>query len=207
VSTWIERAQRLQLIAQAGLTYSKDPFDRERFEQIREVAADILAEGTGAPVERTLAMLKAEEGYATPKVDVRTAVFRAGQILLVREASDGHWSLPGGWADLGESAAAVAVREVKEESGYDVRVTKVLAVLDKSRHGAPASIWHAYMIVFRGELVGEVPHAGRTAHEITEVGWFSRDALPPLSLNRNTPAVLEKLFEHADDPSLHADFD
>jgi ADP-ribose pyrophosphatase YjhB (NUDIX family) len=204
VATWLERAQRLQLIGRAGLTYSRDPYDRERFEQVLELAADILAEGTGEPVERTLAVLKAEEGYATPKVDVRTAVFREGQILLVREASDGHWSLPGGWADLGESAATVAVREVKEESGYDVRATKLLGVLDKSRHGSPASLWHAYMVVFRGEVVGGEPRIG---HEISEVSWFSRDALPPLSLGRNTPAVLAKLFEHADDPDLHADFD
>jgi ADP-ribose pyrophosphatase YjhB (NUDIX family) len=204
VATWLERAQRLHFIAQAGLTYSKDPYDRERFEQIQQVAAEILAEGAGAPLEGALETLRLEKGYATPKVDVRTAVFRDGSILLVREVTDGRWSLPGGWADFGETAAAVAVREVQEESGLEVRLTKLLAVFDKSLRGAPPNVWHAYGVVFRGELTGG---AERTTHEIAEVGWFARDALPPLSLGRNTPGVLEILFRHLDDPSRPADFD
>jgi len=201
---WLARAQRLHLIAQAGLTYSRDPFDRERFEQIQAMAAEILAEGMDEPVERVLAILQAENGYATPKVDIRVAVFENDRVLLVREASDGRWALPGGWADVGETPAHVAVREAKEESGYDVRVTKLLAVLDKARHDPTPALWYTYKIFFRGEIAGGSPSTG---HETAEVGWFGRHELPPLSVARNTPEQLARLFEHADEPDLPADFD
>jgi ADP-ribose pyrophosphatase YjhB (NUDIX family) len=201
---WLARAQRLQFIAQAGLTYSRDPYDRERFEQIQAVAAEILADGAGEPVDRVLSILRAEKGYATPKVDIRVAVFEDNRVLLVREASDGRWSLPGGWADVGETPAAVAVREAKEESGYDVRVIKLLALLDKAAHDPSPTLWYTYKIFFRGELLGGAPVTG---HETAEVGWFARDALPELSVPRNTPAQLARLFEHHDAPDLPADFD
>ena len=201
---WLARAQRLQFIAQAGLTYSRDPYDRERFEQIQAMAAEILAEGAGAPVEDVLSILRLEKGYATPKVDIRVAVFEGGRVLLVREASDGRWALPGGWADVGDTPSAVAVREAKEESGYDVRVTKLLAVLDKAKHNPSAALWYTYKIFFRGELLGGAPV---TSHETAEVGWFARTELPELSVARNTPAQLARLFEHCDAPDLPADFD
>ncbi|HTB72142.1 MAG TPA: NUDIX hydrolase [Polyangiaceae bacterium] len=201
---WLARAQRLQFIAQAGLTYSRDPYDRERFEQIQAMAAEILAEGAGAPPSEVLSMLQLEKGYATPKVDIRVAVFEGGRVLLVREASDGRWSLPGGWADVGDTPSAVAVREAKEESGYDVRVTKLLAVLDKSTHDPSPGLWYTYKIFFRGELTGGAPLTG---HETEEVGWFGRDELPALSIARNTPGQLARLFEHFDAPDLPADFD
>ncbi len=204
VATWLERAHRLRLIAQAGLEYSRDPYHCERFAQVQELAAEILAEAAGRPVEELLPALQAEKGYPTPKIDVRTAVFRDGQVLLVREVSDGKWALPGGWADLGESAATVAAREVKEESGYEVRITKLLGVLDKLRHGHPPTMWHSYTVVLRGELLGGAP---ATSHEIGAVDWFRRDALPALSLGRNTPEEVARLFEHLDDPSLPTDFD
>jgi hypothetical protein len=136
-------ARGLQSTAQAGLLYSRDPYDRERFAQVQRVAAEILAHATAEPVDRALAILRAEAGYATPKVDVRAAVFREGRILLVRESADRRWSLPGGWADVGESASAAAAREVREESGYEVHVNKVVAVLDKARHGhSPLALVH-----------------------------------------------------------------
>jgi ADP-ribose pyrophosphatase YjhB (NUDIX family) len=201
---WLARAQRLHFIAQAGLTYSRDPYDRERFGQIQAMAAEILADGMNEPIEEVLSVLRAEKGYATPKVDIRVAVFEGGRVLLVREASDGRWSLPGGWADVGEAPAAMAVREAKEESGYDVRVTKLLALLDKAAHDPSPCLWYTYKIFFRGDLVGGAP---RTGHETAEVGWFGRDELPPLSVERNTPKQVARLFEHCDAPDLPADFD
>jgi ADP-ribose pyrophosphatase YjhB (NUDIX family) len=201
---WLERAQRLQFIAQAGLTYCRDPYDRERFEQIQAMAAEILAEGFDAPIEHVLSILQAEKGYATPKVDIRVALFERDRILLVREASDGRWALPGGWADVGESPAAVAVREAREESGYEVRVTKVLAVLDKAKHDPSPSLWYTYKIFFRGDVIGGSP---RTSHETAAIDWFARDALPALSVERNTPGQLARLFEHHDAPDLPTDFD
>jgi ADP-ribose pyrophosphatase YjhB (NUDIX family) len=201
---WLSWIRRLQTIAQAGLTYTRDPFDRERFEELQRVAAEILAEKVDEPVARVHEILKAEAGYATPKVDVRAAVFQGGTILLVREAIDGRWSLPGGWADIGESASQMAVRETREEAGYEVRATKLLAVLDKAKHAHPRQLWYVYKLFFRCELVGGSPKA---SHETTEVGWFPRDALPPLSLDRNTKEQVLRLFEHEDNPDLPTDFD
>lgn len=201
---WLDWARRLQTIAQAGLTYTRDPFDRERFEQMNQIAAELIAHHTGDPVEHVHAILKVEAGYATPKVDVRAVVFREGKILLVREVSDGQWSLPGGWADIGESASEVAVRETREEAGYEVRATKLLAVLDKAKHDHPPQLWYVYKLFFRCELLGGAPAAN---HEIVEVGWFARDALPPLSLHRNTPAQIDRLFEYEAHPELPTDFD
>jgi ADP-ribose pyrophosphatase YjhB (NUDIX family) len=194
----------LQSVAQAGLTYSRDPFDRERFERVQHIAAEILARSSAEPLDRALAILRAETGYATPKVDVRAAVFREDKLLLVQEVSDRRWSLPGGWTDVGESASAAAVREVREESGYEVRARKVLGVLDKARHEHPASFWYTYKLVFGCELIGGAP---TTSHETTGVDWFARDSLPPLSLERVTPGQIARLFEHHDDETLPTDFD
>jgi len=199
--TW---AQSLQTIAQAGLTYTKDPFDRDRFERIQVIAAELLALQTNGEPAAILADLKADPGYVTPKVDVRAAVFDHNRILLVREVADGKWALPGGWADLGESAAEIARREVLEETGYDVSVTKLLAVLDKAKHAHPPQIWYVYKLFFRCELRGGAP---RTSFETVEVAWFAREQLPPLSLDRNTDAQVHRMFEHHDAPSLPTDFD
>src|SRR5262249_21150487 len=197
-------AQRLQSISQAGLAYSRDPYDRERFEQVQGVAAEMLAADMAEPADVILDRLRGEAGYPTPKVDVRTAVFENGRILLVRETADGCWSLPGGWADVGESAAEVAAREVKEESGYDVHVTKLLAVYDKAKHEHPRQFWYVYKILFRAERIGGAPGTG---HETSDVGWFARDELPVLSIDRVTPAQIARAFAHYDNPDLPCVFD
>jgi ADP-ribose pyrophosphatase YjhB (NUDIX family) len=202
---WLQWAQSLQTIAHAGLTYSKDPFDLERFTQLQALAAEIIASHTDGAVDTIHASLRADNGYVTPKVDVRAVVFDERQfILLVREASDGCWSLPGGWADIGQSGAEAAEREVHEEAGYDVRATKLLAVLDKAKHDHPASLWYVYKLFVRCDLVGG---AARPSLETPEVGWFAEDALPPLSIDRNTPAQLVRMFEHLRAPDLPTDFD
>ena len=203
-SNWLNWAQRLQSIAQAGLTYSRDAFDRERFEQIQAIAGEILANGLGEPIETVQGWLRAEAGYATPKVDVRTAIFQDDRILLVRETSDGRWSVPGGWADVGESAAEVAAREVREESGYEVRITRLLAVYDKAKHDHPTGLWHVYKLFFLGELTGGTPLVG---HETSAVGWFARTELPDLSNERVSANQIARLFELRDHPDWPADFD
>jgi ADP-ribose pyrophosphatase YjhB (NUDIX family) len=201
---WLSWTQQMQAIAQAGLTYSQGPYDRQRYEQLQALAAEILSHHTAAPLAETLAIVRAEAGYATPKVDVRAAVFRNGRILLVRETSDRRWSLPGGWADVGDSPSEVAAREVQEESGYEVRVTKILAVLDKARHAHPPDLWYAYKLIFLAEVVGGAP---RASHETSEVGWFDRDALPELSVPRITTGQIARVFVHHDHPELPTDFD
>src|SRR5438309_1658087 len=112
--SWLRRAQRLAAISQNGLTFTKDPFERARWEEVRQLAAEMLADGAGASIDQALAMLAAETGYATPKVDVRAAVFQGDEILLVQERSDGRWTLPGGWCDVGEAPGVAAAREITE---------------------------------------------------------------------------------------------
>ena len=126
---WLQWAKLLQSIAQNGLTFAQDPYDRDRYTQLQRIAAEIMSTQSGAEFPQLLDLLQQERGYATPKVDVRAAVFRHDEILLVREREDGRWSLPGGWADVGESPSQVAVREIMEESGYSARAVKLLAVL------------------------------------------------------------------------------
>jgi len=201
---WLEWAQRLQALAQTGLTYANDPYDVERYQQIREIAAEIVVAHCDAGLERIREMFAEQAGYATPKVDVRGAVFRDDTILLVKERSDGGWTLPGGWADVGDSPADAVVREIAEESGYQTRAVKLLALYDRNRHGHPAHPFHAYKIFFLCELIGG---AAATSAETEDVGFFREDALPELSLTRVVPAQIARLFAHYRHPEWPADFD
>jgi len=201
---WLDWAQRLQAIAQTGLAYSPGQYDLERYEAVREIAAEIMADGSGAAVPAIRDLFAAEAGHATPKVDVRGAVFREQRILLVLERADGGWTLPGGWADVGESAAQAVVREVREESGYETRAVKLLALYDRNRHGHPAIPFHAYKVFFQCELIGGEALAGV---ETAGVDWFREDDLPVLSTSRVTAAQIHRLLEHHRHPEWPADFD
>ncbi len=129
---WLEWAKQIQAISQAGLEYSRDVYDIDRFQQLRELSIEIMQQYTAVESEQIRELFAAETGYATPKVDVRGVVFRDERILMVKEKIDGHWSLPGGWADIGLSPKEIAVKEVREESGYIVEPIRLLGVLDKS---------------------------------------------------------------------------
>jgi ADP-ribose pyrophosphatase YjhB (NUDIX family) len=204
-SPWLAWARRVEAIAQNGLTYTEGPFDRQRYEELQEIAAGMLAAlDGGAPPERVLELLRAQDGYQTPKVDVRGAVFQDGKILLVREREDGRWTLPGGWADVGESPAEAVVKEIREESGYETRAVKLLAVWDRDRHGHPPLAWYTYKLVIRCELTGGAP-----VHSIETEGaeFFAEDGIPPLSLTRVVPSQIARLFAHLRDPGLPTDFD
>ncbi len=202
---WLEWAKQLQAISQVGLAYSKDPYDRERFEQIRAIASEIFSAGSGIPMETIHGLFSAETGYATPKVDTRGVVFRDNMILLVRERDDGKWTLPGGWADVLESPAESVVREIREESGYETRATKLLAVYDRSKHPhTPPYPYHIYKLFFRCELLGGSPAASL---ETAEVDFFAEDKLPELSISRVTRSQILRFFEHARRPDLPTDFD
>jgi ADP-ribose pyrophosphatase YjhB (NUDIX family) len=194
---WLDWAKRLQSMAQTGLTYSRDPYDIARYHEITEIAVGMFAQGAGVPPEQVRAVFAQETGHATPKLDVRTAVFRAGErgaeVLLVREKSDGLWTLPGGWADVGETPSEAAAREVLEESGYTVRIGRVLALWDKRRHPHPADARYIYKLVFAGEIVG-TDGPGGDGHETDGVDFFPADALPPLSVRRVTESQIAALF-------------
>ncbi len=202
---WLEWARRLQAIAQIGLTYCKDPYDRQRYEGIQRLAAEITAKSAGLPDATPLVELfKQEVGYATPKIDIRTAVFDRDRILLVREREDGLWTLPGGWADIGDSPSSAAVREVKEESGYDIVVRKLAAVYDRDKHGHPPLQFHVYKLFFLGELCGG---KAEQSLETSDVGFFAEDQFPPLSLTRVTPAQLQHMFGHHRNPAWPTSYD
>jgi ADP-ribose pyrophosphatase YjhB (NUDIX family) len=202
--SWLVMARELRAIAQIGLTFSKDAFDRQRFERIRELAATLTAEGSGIEEAEVLDLFRGDSGYATPKVDVRGAAFRDGRLLLVREISDGRWTLPGGWADVNQTPAECVVRELNEESGFESRVTKLAAVHDYRSRNAPHHIDSIYKLFFICELTGGSP---RTSDETSDVAFFRRNDLPPLSLGRTTPGQIELMFRHADEPGLPTEFD
>ncbi len=201
---WLGWGRRLQAIAQTGLTYAGSAYDTERYEEIREIAAELMAAHFNASAAEVLDLMSRDTGYATPKVDVRAAVFQADRILLVREREDGCWTLPGGWADVGDSPAKAVVREVKEESGYDVRVTKLAALFDRDLHGHPPIPWHAYKGFFLCEVTGGEP---ANSTETDGVGFFAVNELPPLSLTRINEEEIRHLFDHSRHPEWPASFD
>lgn len=203
---WLDWVQELQAIAQTGLAYDKDPFDSERYLRIRHIAAEIAAAYTGVEAAFINDLFAGEAGHATPKVDVRGVIFQDDAILLVKERKDGRWTLPGGWVDIGESAAAACVRETYEESGYKTDAVKLLAVLDRRKHDHPPHLWHIYKLFFRCQPLG-APEPLPPNAETEAVGFFAQDALPELSIGRVTPAQIKRLFEHYRSPGLPTDFD
>jgi ADP-ribose pyrophosphatase YjhB (NUDIX family) len=201
---WLEWAKRLQAAAQNGLTYNSDPFNIERYRAIGEIATEIMRTYSDVEHRYLTDLFDAQIGHATPKVDVRGVVFQDDGVLLVRERSDGRWSLPGGWADVYDTPSDATVREVWEESGYRTRATKLLALLDRTRQGHPPIPFHTYKVFFQCEIVGGEAAASM---ETAEVGFFRRDALPPLSLGRVTPRQIARFFDHRDHPEWPTDFD
>jgi ADP-ribose pyrophosphatase YjhB (NUDIX family) len=201
---WLRWVKRLQAIAQDGLTYTGDEYDAGRYEQLRGIAAEILASHATGGLEEARGLLELERGPATPKVDVRAAVFGGDEILLVREPDNGGWSLPGGWADVGESPAEATVREVREEAGYRVRASRLISLYDRDRHGHPPIPYHVYKLVFLCEILDETRES---AVDADGVGFFGEHELPELSVSRVTPAQIKRCFEHYRRPDLPADFD
>ncbi len=194
---WLQIAKELQSIAQAGLTYSENKYDLDRYRQLRELSIKILHEYTDVPIEKIYTLFASEEGYQTPKVDIRSVVFRSGKVLMVRESIDGLWTLPGGWADIGYSPFEVAIKETFEEAGIHVKPMRLLAVFDKMKHSHPLDIYHVYKIFILCEDSGQDTHPGM---ETIDVGWFDRNGLPPLSLLRITKEQILTMFEFYDDP-------
>ena len=206
--TWLDWARRLQAVAQNGLLYDDtSAFHVERYEEVGAIAAELAAAQTGEAVEDIAAAFAVDYSHATPKVDVRGAAFRGSELLLVRGADDVLWTLPGGWAEVGEPPREAIEKELVEETGYPVRATKLIGVYARDLRSRPRWPTYVYNLFFLCELLdGEpgVPHA----HEISEVGFFAEDALPPLSVIRGmTPDLLARVFEHHRDPALPADFD
>jgi len=198
----LTQAQRLQALAQAGLAFSTDPYDRERYQELRAISVTLLAELTEEPLEKIIRAFASEDGYPTPKVDVRAVLLREGpEVLLVREKLDGgRWTLPGGWADIGYSPFENAAKEVQEETGLLAKPVRLLALFDKRKHAHPPQPWYAYKAFIQCEVEGG--SLVQNTQETTGAHWFRADELPDLELSteRTTAWQLETVLRLASDP-------
>lgn len=198
---------KLAALGRTGLHFAASDYDLDRYRQVTDLAAELLAVASGRPVAELTAELGRDSGYITPKVDVRGAVFDdTERVLLMREKSDGLWSMPGGWADPGDTPAAAAVREIREETGYHTAAVKLIACWDRDVQGheprLPASVYKLFFLC-RRDGASEPP----SPLETLDVGWFGLDELPPLSLGRVNRRQIERALAHHRDPSRPAEFD
>lgn len=190
-SCLLEWSKKLQAISQIGKAYTKDNYDLERFEQIEQISREMMARMADVSELRVKNFFLPDKGYATPKTDLRAGVFQDEKILLVREKSDGKWTVPGGWADVCESPSQGVIREVREESGYEVANPRLAAIIDRNLHPyTPAYPNHLFKYFFVCDLVGGEP---RENIEISEIDFFPLDKLPPLSLDRVLPEDIKRL--------------
>lgn len=201
---WLNWATKLQSIAQAGLEYSKDKYDIERFNEIRNIAADIVSQHTDLEINKVKDLFCNEVGYQTPKVDVRAAIFKEDKILLVKESLDGSWSLPGGWADVGLSVKENVIKESFEEAGVNVEPERIIAIQDRNKNNEPISAYSIYKIFVLCKLTsGEF----KENIETEESGFFSLENLPNLSEGRNNKKQIELCFKAKDEEYLNPFFD
>ncbi len=204
IPPWLEWAREIQSLSQTGSHYAENEYQRARNTRLMEIAAEIVAEHTGIGLHPLLDAFQAQKGYATPKVDVRGAVFRDNKLLLVRERQDNGWTMPGGWADVGDVPSQAAEREVWEEAGFHVKASKVIGVYDANR-AEPLVLFHAYKLVFLCDLIdGEA----RPSSETSQVDFFGKDEIPlVLSGERTRPRQIQDAFAALQDPLLATKFD
>ena len=200
---WLRWAVELQSLAQAGLAYGKDVYDLERYTRIREIAAEMLVEPSGLPLERVKDLFCCETGYQTPKLDSRAAIFQDGKVLLVQE-NDGRWSLPGGWVEVDLSVGENTVKEAKEEAGVDVVPERLIAVQDRARHNQPLYAYGVCKIFVLCTLLG-----GRFEKnsETLQSRWFGEDELPALAEEKNTAQQIRMCFQASRDPNWKVQFE
>ena len=204
----LEMLRSLQALSRTGLHFCKDAYDRERYEAIEHIAAQLLGAAVQADPDELLATWAREDGYITPKIEVRGAVFRPqdGRVLLVRETADGLWTLPGGWADVNDSPASAVTKEIEQEAGFRVRVVKLAALYDRNapRHGHAPSAHHGWKAFFLCEIEGG---EARGSYETDAVDFFDVARLPPMSMGRCTPSQVMRMQQHWQRPEIPADFD
>jgi len=198
---WLEWAREIQALSQTGLHFAENHYQRERFSRLIEIAADIISVHSDLDQAELIEIFNDQIGYATPRIDVRGAVFQKGKLLLVRERADGGWTMPGGWADVGDVPSTAVEREVLEEAGFEVSAQRVIGVYDANRTG-PLEVFHAFKIVFLCDILGGEP---RTSNETSQVGFFSRDDIPEfLSGERTRQRHIEDAFiaNFVDQPTI-----
>ena len=201
---WLDWAREIQALAQTGAHYSENEYQLQRYRRLQEIAADIINEQSNLEFKPIVDVYMHQTGYATPRVDVRGAVFQGNKLLLVRERMDGGWTLPGGWADVGDVPSLAAEREVREEAGYHVKAKKVIGVYDANRAGR-LELFHAFKIIFLCELIdGEAT----PSLETSEVGFFSREDIPTvLSGQRTGQRHIADAFACLENPDCPTVFD
>ncbi len=189
---WLDYAKRLQAIAQSGLAYCKNKYDRKKFERVREISVEIMSQHTEFSERKIKGLFANETGYQTPKIDVRAAIFKAGNLLLVKEKIDGLWALPGGWADINCSLEENLVREAKEEAGVKIEPQRIISVFNAEVHNPAPNPYSIYKFFVECEFIsGEF----KENIETLDSGFFSFDNLPPLSVTRNTREQIKLCFE------------
>lgn len=188
---WLQWAVELQSLAQAGLSYTENPFDVERYERIREITAEMISYKSDIPVEKVKDLFCSEEGYQTPKLDTRAAIFKDDKILLVREKND-TWSLPGGWVDVDISVKENTIKEVKEEAGLDVTADLVIAVQDREKHNLPI---YAYKVCKVFVLCTVIGGSFQENTETVESRYFGIDELPNLAEEKNNEEQIKMCFD------------
>ena len=204
MENWLKWAIEIQALAQNGLTYTKDVYDKERFERLREISAEMLAEKTDIPVDKVKDLFCNEKGYQTPKLDTRAAIFKDGKILLVHE-NNGTWALPGGWVDVLESVGSNTIKEVKEETGLDVRNQKIIAIQDRNKHNTPSYAYGICKVFVLCELLGG---EFKENTETTEIKYLSLDEIPQNLANEKTSMEqIEMCFRALNDSNWQTKFD
>lgn len=200
---WLKWAMELQSIAQCGLAYAKDVYDIERYEQLRNISAEMLSYKTDIPKDKVKMLFCNEEGYQTPKLDTRAAIFNEDKILLVHE-KNGTWSMPGGWVDVLESVESNTVKEVREEAGLDITVERVIAIQDRNKHNVPIYAYGICKIFLLCNVIG-----GSFAENIETTGYdyFSLDALPLLAEAKCNKEQIKMCFKAYYDKNWQVQFD
>ncbi len=201
---WLNIAREIQQLSQTGLAFAANDYEKKRYTRLIEIVSEIIENHSQLEKESVQKYLMNHPGYATPKIDVRAAVIKDNQILLVQESTDKCWTMPGGWADVGDIPSQVAIRETKEESGFDIIPRKVIGVFDANRLGGHLELFHAFKIIFLCNLIGG---EARTSDETLDVKFFPLDNLPPLSLNRTNENHIEEIKLHLPDNNRPTYFD
>ena len=200
---WLEWAKELQFLAQAGLTYTKDDFDKERFERIRTIAAEMMSLQSGLPLERVKGLFCNETGFQTPKLDTRAAIFADNKILLVKE-KNGTWSMPGGWVDVMQTIRSNTIKEVREEAGLDVKAVRIIALQDRNKHNKPPYAYNICKVFVLCKVLGG---SFEPNIETVEGSYFGIDELPTLAEEKNTKEQIEMCFSAYRDENWQVEFD
>ena len=204
MSSVLDLSRRLLALSQTGLHFSAEEYDRERYREIGDIATRLLELQSNVAADAVRQAWFVEDGYATPKVDVRAALFRDNRVLLVRERVDGKWTVPGGWADVNDPPSVAILKEIEQESGFSARILKLGAIYDRSKRNHPAYLFHSWKVFFVCEITGG---EARTSYETTAVEFFPPDQLPELSTGRSNAEQIRRMYEYHQHPDWLTEFD